>query len=149
MRGRKPVPPQLRLVRGNPGKRSAKAAAQIAEPGMPEPPDCLDAEALAEWSRLGPGLAAAGVLTPDDLGVFAAYCQSWSAWLGAERMIKEFGRMVTSPRGLPVPTPWLQVSAQAEQRYLRAASELGLTPVARARVSIKAAKKANPFAAFG
>lgn len=62
MRGRKPVPPQLRLVRGNPGKRSAKAAAQIAEPGMPEPPDCLDADGRVtiDWEAVEQGAQIAG-----------------------------------------------------------------------------------------
>lgn len=149
MRGRKPTPVPLKLVRGNPGKRSAKVPATVGDPGVPEPPVCLDDEALAEWLRVGPALADAGVLTPADRGVLAAYCQSWSAWVEAERNIKEFGRMLASPRGLPILSPWLQVSSLAQQQFLRAAAELGLTPVARARVSVKPPKKANPFEVVG
>lgn len=143
MRGRKPTPAALKLVCGNPGRRQVDPGMKVAAAGAPKPPTCLDAEALVEWRRVTPMLTASGVLTPADRAILAAYCQAWSCWAEAESKLNEFGRMVASPRGLPVPSPWLQVAGVALQQFVKAASELGLTPVARARVKAGAEKPAE------
>lgn len=126
MRGRKS---ELKLVMGTPPRTASAAAA-----AEPEPPSCLDQEALAEWKRLAPMLVKTGTLTRVDRAVLAAHCQAWSCWSEAERNLNEYGRVVLSPRGLPAPSPWLQVSAMAQQQLIRSGCQLGLTPVARAKV---------------
>src|SRR4051812_27356040 len=60
---------------------------------MPEPPDHLGPEALAEWHRLVPDLYKAGLLTTFDVGVMAAYCCSYGHWVIAERFLAQAGEM--------------------------------------------------------
>jgi len=145
MRGRKPQPTQLKLVNGNPGKRPLNKNEPSFDVGLPEPPDCLDEGALKEWWRAGGMLAKSGVMTPADRAVLAAYCQSYSRWAHAEVQVKEYGVMVLSPRGVPVVSPWVGVAAAAQQAMLKAASDLGLTPVARSRVVASKKTASNPF----
>lgn len=90
-------------------------------------------------------LAKSGVMTPADRAVLAAYCQNYSRWANAERQVNEFGVMVLSPRGVPVVSPWVAVASSAQQAMLKAASDLGLTPVARSRVAASKKASTNPF----
>ena len=52
MRGRKPKPTVLKLLDGNPGKRTINDREPTAAGGIPELPDWLDDEAKAEWYRI-------------------------------------------------------------------------------------------------
>lgn len=145
MRGRKPQPTQLKLVKGNPGKRPLNENEPSFDVQLPEPPDCLDELALKEWWRVGGLLVKSGVMTAGDRAVLAAYCQSYSRWVCAEKKVNEFGAMVLSPRGGAVVSPWVGIAAAAQQAMLKAASDLGLTPVARSRVVASKKTATNPF----
>ena len=149
MRGRKPQPPHLKLVRGNPGKRPVNTNAPVVDGGMPDAPDCLDEAAAVEWARAGGLLSNSGIISQLDRAVFAAYCQCFSRWAHAERQINEFGVVVLSPKGVPVVSPWVAVASAAQQAMLRAAAEMGMTPTARSRISVAKAAPANPFEAIG
>ena len=76
MRGRKPKPTTLRILEGNPGKRSLIDGPPQAPAKIPECPCFLDDEARAEWLRMAPVLLEMGLLTPADRAALAAYCIS-------------------------------------------------------------------------
>lgn len=85
-RGRKPTPPYLKILRGNPGCRRLPEGEPKHEraPAIPEPPVFLLPTAKAEWRRLATGLYHMGLLTLVDERPFAAYCQAFGRWVAAE-----------------------------------------------------------------
>jgi len=108
----------------------------MPEPKIPKPPALLKGEALREWKRITPQLAAVGILTRLDLAVLAAYCQAWARWLDAESNLIKTGPVVKALSGYPMLNPWLCIANKAMQQIQRLAAELGLTPSARTRIEV-------------
>lgn len=139
MRGRKPEPTALRVLRGNPGKRPLPAGEPkpLALDSL-EPPDWLDLEARQEWVRLAPVLQRLGVLTETDVGALAAYCEAWATWKGATQKIRQFGMVVKSKEGeLPVVSPYVKIAHNALLQMRGLLVEFGMTPSSRVRVHTK------------
>jgi phage terminase small subunit len=112
-RGRKPKPPGLQTVLGNPGKRKLKA--DVVDPGgEPVCPAYLKDRAAELWDEVAPALIACKVLTQVDAYTFAAWCA-----LQAE--------FEADPAGM-------QASRIAQMRAL--ASSCGLDPSSRTRLNI-------------
>jgi P27 family predicted phage terminase small subunit len=139
------VPTNLRILRGNPGKRPLpRGEPQPAIPAdMPEPPPFLGAYARDEWWTTGPELHRLGLLTAADLMTFGAYCQSVHFWRTA---VEKFNAMAAndptmaalilrSRNGNPVQNPLFLAMRQSASDMLRTAAEFGLTPAARARIA--------------
>jgi P27 family predicted phage terminase small subunit len=134
MRGRKPTASIIKLVTGNPGKRPPNASEAKPAVVVPEPPESLDAVALAEWQRVTPILAEVGLITKLDRAVIATYCTAWSRWVECERMLAFTGFIVKSPKGVPMFSPYLTGSYKAMDYLCRLAGEIGLSGSARSRI---------------
>jgi phage terminase small subunit len=82
MRGRKPMPTHLKLLRGNPGKqRLPQNEVKPALPAqVPEPPAFLDGYAKEEWHRISGELYNMNMLTLVDINPLAAYCHAYATW---------------------------------------------------------------------
>lgn len=149
MRGRKPKPARLKQLAGNPGGRKLNTSEPQAS-GLPVcPDDCLDDIGQREWRRVVPLLAEMGILGAVDQGVLAGYCSSYSSWVRAQRAIAKLGwHQVMKRDGAMVPLPLVRMAAQAVDQMRKLASELGMTPSSRSRLtgSSGAAKEDNPFA---
>lgn len=147
VRGRKPKPAHLRLIEGNPGKRRISKTEWRPPKGMkvPEPPDYLSDEAAAEWRRVAPDLVAMGCLHPTaDLSILAAYCTCFVRWrdvedlLSAERPRDDRGMLAIAGSGGVISNPLVKTASAAMRDMTRYMGELGMTPVARARVGANA-----------
>jgi P27 family predicted phage terminase small subunit len=136
VKGRKPKPPALRLVTGNPGKRPIKATPRPT--GQAVQPAGLSPSAAAEWRRLAARLAVLGLLTPADRAFFAAYCEAVATWCQANEKLREHGALVLDANGRPIKNPWLRVRADAAAELRQFGAEFGLSPVSRARVDDQA-----------
>jgi phage terminase small subunit len=79
MRGRKPHPTLLKLVKGNPGHRPLTDSEPAPRKMLPEPPAELSGDARKEWDRVAPELYRMGLLTGLDRAALAAYCQVYGA----------------------------------------------------------------------
>ena len=92
MRGRKPSPTQLKLVRGNPGKRPIRAAGE-PKPGhtLPEAPVHLSARAKAAWGQIAPILSRMGVLTEADAVALELLCEAYADYSEARDELRAFG----------------------------------------------------------
>jgi phage terminase small subunit len=65
MRGRKPVPGHLRILRGNPGHRPIPEEVQpILSEEPPSAPEWMPVYARIEWERLAPELHRLRLLNP-------------------------------------------------------------------------------------
>ena len=113
----------VRRLEGNPGRRPFNAGEPQIPVGAPIMPRQLKNGARAEWRKLSKGMAAAGMLTPLDGGIFASYCIAYAIMMQAQ----EEGDSN------------LAIKAMAAMRM--AAGELGLTPVSRSRLVVNAEEK--------
>jgi P27 family predicted phage terminase small subunit len=148
MRGRKPTPTDLKVLRGNPGHRPLN----VDEPHLPSvkgevfdtPPIELtgDAAASTEWARLAPMLRTARQVTDAERGSLIALCQQWSRYLEANSKAAAAGMVIKSPSGYPMPNPYLGIANRALAHCTKLWAELGLTPSSRSRVAAMAAEPA-------
>jgi P27 family predicted phage terminase small subunit len=159
MRGRKPTPTHLKLVRGNPGKRRLNAAEPAPGRVLPAPPPELSRDARIEWDRVAGELHRIGVLSGIDRAALAAYCQAYGRWIVAERAIAKMaerdqlteGLMIKTTNGNAVQNPLVGTANKAMADMVRYAAEFGMTPSARSRISGQGGESGAPegFAQFG
>lgn len=147
MRGRKPVPTELKILHGNPGHRPLNEFEPKPDVEIPECPEHLDAEAKAEWGRIAPELAALGILTRIDRAALAGYCQAWSRWVYAEQQLAKFGVIVKSGGAL-AQSPYLPISNKALENMRKFLAEFGMTPSSRSRVKTAEPKDEDGFDSF-
>lgn len=135
MRGRKPTPTAFKVLAGNPGGRKLPENEPEVAPARPAPPDHLDELAAREWNRVVDELYACKVMTNLDVGVLAAYCYSFAEWVKATSEVRKYGSIVRSPNNFPVRSPFVDLANTHYKNMLRAASELGMSPSSRSRVT--------------
>ena len=136
MRGRKPIPSELKKLAGTFRTDRANPDEPTGEPSLPRCPAHLKGEARKTWKREGEALAAMRVLTAADRAALAMFCVTSARHIEAEGKILELGAVVRSATGVAVVSPWVTISAKAIEQATRLAVELGMTPSARARVRI-------------
>ena len=134
MRGRKPKPTRLKVLTGNPGKRSLNQAEPRPEAAVPECPAELGPAARREWDRLVAQLEPLNLLTQLDRAALGAYCAAYGLWAEATEAIQKYGLMVKSPSGFPIQSPYLAIANRQAEIMMRIAAEFGFTPASRSRV---------------
>lgn len=134
MRGRKPKPTYLKLVKGERRPSRLNVHEPTAPPATAEPPDGLTGHALAKWSELAPQLIEAGVLTELDRDCLLAYCLAFSTVIEAQRVLDRSGVVIKGYRNSPVTNPYLRARNQALEMMRRFAEQLGLSPSSRGRI---------------
>jgi P27 family predicted phage terminase small subunit len=145
MPGPRPIPTHLKLLRGNPGHQKLnKDEPQPQVPAeVPEPPRFLSGYAADEWWRVAPELHRLGLLTVLDVGAFAAYCVAYAHWRTAEEALAEMAKRDATTSGLLIKTssgdaaqnPVVGIARRAAADMVRFASDFGMSPAARARIS--------------
>ena len=134
--GRKPKPPELRLVEGNPGHRPIPANTPKPPPTAPTRPSWILPEAKREWGRIVPHLERLGLLTVVDRAALAGYCQAWARYRQAEEMLDEEGFVTVTDKGNVIQHPAVAISRNMLQQIRAFAAEFGLTPSSRGRIQI-------------
>ncbi len=138
-RGPPPQPTKLRLLRGNPGKRSINRREPSPPVAAPSCPIWLSPEAKHIWKETVPLLKEMRILTRIDRDALAAYCQSYARWKAAEQFLDQHGEIypVKDKSGsVRFMKQFPQVSiAQSYLQIVRSyQQEFGMTPSARTRV---------------
>ena len=141
-RGRRPKPTKLKVIQGTARPSRLNSAEPQVDPCLPDPPGHLSPEALQEWHRVAPELAACGVLTRLDRAILAAYSQAFGRWRQAENALERFaekdpatkGIMMKTTSGNAIQNPLVGAANKAMSDVVRYGNELGLTPSSRARV---------------
>jgi P27 family predicted phage terminase small subunit len=136
VRGRRPVPTTLKLLRGNPSKTPINRDEPCAPAALPEPPDYLSRRALEEWTRLGALLKDSGLISNLDQIAFGCLCQLIGRLSEAEGLLAQHGLLVKGPNGYPMPSPYLTIVNSSSRQILRIAAEFGMTPSSRSRVQL-------------
>jgi P27 family predicted phage terminase small subunit len=134
--GRIPKSAALRALEGNPGHRPLNVSIPKPAPMPPECPRWLDKEAKKEWKRVAPELERLGLLTHVDMAALAGYCQSYSEWQRMSVVVAEQGATFTTPTGQIRGRPEVAMARKALADVRAFCVEFGLTPSARARMTI-------------
>ena len=143
MRGRKPVPTALRELHGNPRKVALPKFEPKPEGNLTEAPSWFNEEQRLCWSyamanappgllkRIDRGTLVAWVVA-EDLHRQAATAQGK---VGLLVRIKTRATIGADDPGVPAASPYINIINQQAKIMLKAASELGFTPVSRPRVN--------------
>lgn len=145
-RGRKALPANVHMLRGNPSKKSFGALVGEFRPEVeiPQCPAVLWPEAKREWRRITIELKRYGLVSKLDRGTLAMLCQDWSQWQWAEMKIAEAnkadpkgeaGMIEVAQSGYRMQSVYLQIAARAKDSYMKAKSCFGLSPSDRTRVT--------------
>lgn len=140
MRGRKPIPTDVKIRNGNPGNRALNTneprPGKLTELG--EPPEWMGTYGKAEWNRVGPVLISLGLLTEADLMVFSAYVMNVDLLINAQIAIERDGMTIAGGRDgtREVRNPALAAFASATTAIRAFASEFGMSASARSRIHL-------------
>lgn len=154
--GRRALPVNVHLLRGNPSKKSAaglRAANGAAlEAKVPPCPVFLTADARIEWRRIAADLKTLGMIASVDRAELAVYCQAWADWkMARERLAEELqrqhdgGYVDVTPKGYQQMGVWLQLANRAEERMRAAGASFGFSPSARSRMGTQLATQGELF----
>ena len=144
MRGRKPLPSHLKLVKGSARGRLKLIKGDDIRPmvALPMPPAHLCDEAKVEWARISEQLYNLKILSALDVAALAAYCQAYAIWKQATEALNVMARsdiltralMIKTTKGNAIQNPLLGIANTAASNMVRFAAEFGMTPSARARI---------------
>jgi P27 family predicted phage terminase small subunit len=150
-RGRKPKPTYLKLVTNTPRKHRSPNNEPTPERAIPSMPPELSDDAKAEWALVSADLHRLGLLTRIDRAVLSAYCASCGRWTSAERELRKLDAsalLVKTKLGNVIQHPLIGVANKAAHDMVRYATELGMTPSARARISVPAPADGDPASKY-
>jgi P27 family predicted phage terminase small subunit len=148
MPGPKKEPTALKIIKGNPGKQKLPDKEPIPKSRAPKCPDWLIPEGKGEWTRIIPELDSLGLATNLDLGVLAGYCQSYARWKEAEDELRET-YIVMGDKGYMNIHPLVTVSHKYQDKMLKYAAELGLSPSARTKIEVERPEQDTGWEEFG
>lgn len=135
-RGPAPKPTTLKLLAGNPGHEKLNRNEPKPRPVAPKCPSWLDAEARREWRRVAPELERLGLLTVVDMAALAGYCASYSLWRKCRQEIDEKGFTYETESGYVGQRPEVAIGNRALADVRAFCQQFGLTPSARARMTL-------------
>ena len=143
--GRNAVPTELKLIRGNPGKRKVNRNEPQPSKGTPDKPDWLSGEAADEWDRVVSELDRLKMLAKVDRAALIGHCEAVSQLRAATEDIAERGvTLVEIEREFADGTilyakvaknPAVTVAQAAMAQIRGFCAEFGLSPSARARMT--------------
>ncbi len=156
VRGRKPSPSAIKLIRKNPGRRPINKAEPKPKPALPTPPSALKGEALREWRRVTRDLAPLKMLSKLDRAALSAYCSAYARWKSATDALElaakksaHAGLLVETSNGNLIQHPLVGIQRRAADDMVKFGAEFGLSPSSRSRLKIQAPTgEPNPWDEF-
>lgn len=136
--GRKPKPPELRIIEGNrehrPIRQTVKPAKEI--PGCPQ---WLNPVGKTEWKRISKELEKLNLLVKIDMAALALYCQNYAVVVQCSNYINSKGGFAKYLKDRNAQTsPHITVMNKAMTQIHKICTEFGMTPSARGRMIIGA-----------
>jgi len=141
MRGRPRKPAYLRMIEGDTRNRGVNKHNELlaAEPiplyPLGEAPESLDDVGKEVWYRITRELPR-GMLRSTDCYLVESYCNAVSLYREAHDKLKKSSMLIKDPSGHARQSPYLAIMNTQSRIMHKLGSELGLSPVARTRISI-------------
>lgn len=136
MKGRRPDPARVKLLKNNPGGRGVNfnepkhAAIDAAVPDL-----LTDREARAEWARVI-GMLSRGHVQTTERPALIAYCQKWGEWVAIQSAADSAPVLINGSHGGQILNPLRNAANRAFYLLFKAAQEMGLTPATRSRIVV-------------
>lgn len=143
MAGRKPIPTELKILRGNPGRRPLPENEPVPPEGEIRCPRELKGRARRFWKKHEPILKAMGVLTTADVGMLAELCETENEYWTAREDVRERGIEIEVTRYdrktgaafyVTEDNPSVRIASDAGKRLKALMAEFGMSPSSRTRV---------------
>lgn len=140
--GRKPAPPNLRVLKGkgeNPAGQQTDSAGRPLpvtpdfRRGIPQKPFELEGDASDIWDMIVRELGRVDVLKPIDGPALEMACETYARWKEASRQRRKLGALAKNSQGVVV-APWVRIESEASNQFRAWCSEFGLTPAAENKV---------------
>jgi P27 family predicted phage terminase small subunit len=150
MRGRKPIPSRLKIIRGNRGKRPINAdEPRPAALDVSAPTELSDDVSRAEWARTIVPAILTGQITSADRTAAIAHCELWSTWQSQASDAAQHAHVVKAGNNnYPIPNPARVMANKTLTLLMRVDAELGLTPSSRSRVKTAAPAERSKLERF-
>lgn len=134
MAGRKPLPTQLKILRGTARKDrlNNEPKGKLTVTGAPY--WLKDKKAKHAWKELEKMLGPIGVLTDLDRMALEPLVITYSQW--REACDKASIEVEYTENGYPIPNPYLQIQMKLQEKLLKLLVEFGLTPSSRSRINL-------------
>lgn len=142
MRGRKPTPTPLRILRENPSKRPFNLEEPIPSALSTDcPVELADPIARAEWDRSVVAAIERGQITEADRVLAVAHCELWATWRSqlAEAALHTHVVAVGKQK-YPAPNPARGMANKTLMLLAKVDAELGFSPTSRSRVQMRGPK---------
>jgi P27 family predicted phage terminase small subunit len=140
--GRNKEPTDLKLLRGNPGKRDIDPDEYKPAPNRTPCPKYLDRYAKAVWNEYAPKLEKDGMLSEVDTLDFEALCISAGLLRKAYADLKKKKTLVmTSPTGYEQQRPEVGIINTMVQRIIGLSSKFGMSAADRSGLINPEAKR--------
>jgi P27 family predicted phage terminase small subunit len=136
MRGRKPLPTALRILRNNPGKRAINRNEPVPD-ALPTacPDELVDPLAQQEWRRTIVPAVERGQITAADIVMAIAHCELWATWRSQLSDAARHTHVVAvGPHKYPAPNPARGMANRTFVLLAKVDAELGLTLTSRGRI---------------
>jgi P27 family predicted phage terminase small subunit len=133
-RGPAPQPTKLKLLSGNPGKQPLPKN-ESQPTGKLVRPDIVTGEAAREWDRAINAMPP-GLYTSADAPTLAVYCISWVLFRNALAQVARTGTTAEGSMGQRVVSPHLLIAVREREMILKSAAVLGMSPAARAGLTM-------------
>ena len=120
--------------------RPIKAAPFALKPGIPTPPNFVEADrdAFTEWNRICALLDKEHRIADMFMASIATYCMKYADWVFARCKIQDGdrGHIMISPSGdkREVRNPWLNYEHETFRELMKAAADIGITPMTSMKV---------------
>ena len=134
MRGRKPTPTNLRLIRGTDRPDRMNPDEPVVPVTVPDPPDHLTDDEKAVFLTRAKMLAGMRVMSDVDVDALAMYAVSFCRMVRADKKVHEQGEVLLSPKNYPIQNPNLAIANKARDECRRLLAEFGMTPSSRTKV---------------
>jgi P27 family predicted phage terminase small subunit len=133
--GPPPQPVELKILRGNPGRRPLPK--NLAKPELGAPcPEWLSEGAKTHWKTIAPRLTHLRLLTELDQSALGCLCEALNDLRWANETIETEGRTQKGVGGTAIAHPAVLIARQAREHVRKFAAEFGLTPASRSRANL-------------
>ena len=152
MRGRKPVPNKLKLLRGNPSKTPINLNEPKLKPGLPKRPTWLKGLAKRCWEDLGGTLERVRVVTHGDGAALELLSDAYLEYRTARAVVLQQGMTYTcttkSGEVVIKARPEVRIASDAWKRLKGILAEFGFTPSSRTRIDALEDSEPDPLEEF-